>query len=388
MELKKLKFVVFLLAILIGLTNCKRDNNDIVYNKKYIDAIKKVRKDFSFYLTSNSIPGGSIAISKGGEIIYSEAMGLASKDLDVPATRNTKFRTGSLTELFTSLTYQLLVEKGTLHPDSSVQYYMPEFPEKKYKITLENLVNNTSGIHPERAGEEYKTKFNLNLQKGIDSFKDDSLMAEPGYYQYASSLNYNLLGAVMEKATGKNFEKIVQELVIDTLHLENTVFDQPLGTIKGRSDFYDHNIVALLINATSVDLRSQAPSKGLLSNAEDLVKLGNAFLFSDYISEDTKNRIFTLSELKSGFLAQNSNGWMILEDNYGRKIYARTGSVIGGGATILIFPEEELIVACTVNATMSMQEPPDYKIATYFLPEPEKPEQSAGEASNSAASDK
>lgn len=383
-----MKFVIFLLAILIGLTNCKKHNNDIVYNKKYIDAIKKARKDFSFYLTSNSIPGGSIAISKGGELVYSEAMGLASKDLDVPATRNTKFRIGSLTELFTSLTYQLLVEKGTLHPDSSVQYYMPEFPEKKYKITLENLVNNTSGMRPEGSGKEYTNKFNLSLQKGIDSFKDDSLMAEPGYYQYASSLNYNLLGAVMEKATHKNFEKIVKELVTDTLHLENTVFDHPLGTIKGRSDFYDHNIVALLINAISIDLRSQAPSKGLLSNAEDLVKLGNAFLFSDYISEDIKKRIFSLSTLKSGLLAQNSNGWLVLEDNYGREVYARTGSVVGGGATILIFPEEELIVACTVNTTMDMQEPPDYKIATYFLPEPEKPQQTPGEASDSTATDK
>ena len=130
MEFKKLLSAIFLLPILLGLTNCKKHGNDIVYNKKYIDAIKKARKDFSFYLTSNSIPGGSIAISKGGEIIYSEGMGLASKDLTVPATRATKFRIGSVSELFTSLAYQLLVENGTLDPDSSVQHYLPGFPEK------------------------------------------------------------------------------------------------------------------------------------------------------------------------------------------------------------------------------------------------------------------
>jgi CubicO group peptidase (beta-lactamase class C family) len=388
MELKKLLSAIFLLPILLGLTNCKKHGNDIVYNKKYIDAIKKARKDFSFYLTSNSIPGGSIAISKGGEIIYSEGMGLASKDLTVPATRATKFRIGSVSELFTSLAYQLLVENGTLDPDSSVQHYLPGFPEKGHKITLENLVNNTSGIRNEYSGERYQTNFNINIQKGLGKFKDDSLIAEPGYYQYFSPFNYNLLGAVMEKATQKSFEKVIQELITDTLNLGNTTIDNPFITINGRSDFYDHNIVALTINAISIDYRSQAPSKGLLSNAEDLAKFGNAFLYSGYISGDIKNKVFKPVGLKSGFTAESTNGWLILRDTYNRKIYARTGHVIGGGATILLFPEEELVVAIAINATMDIQEPPDYKIATYFLPEPKKPGQQETEKADSTANSK
>lgn len=375
MEIKKFKFTIFLLAILMGIASCKKQDNDIVYNKKYIDAIKNARKDFSFYLSSNTIPGGTIAISKGGEMIYSEGMGLASKDLDVPVTRTTKFRIGSVTEIFTSLTYQLLIEKGILHPDSSVQHYLPEFPEKRYRVTLDNLVHNTSGIRGEYSGDDYKPNFNVNLMKGLDTFKNDSLETEPGYYQYHSALNYNLLGAVMQKTTGKDFEDIVKEMVLDTLHLENTEFDNPFVTIKGRSNFYDHNIVAMLINAVSVDLRSKAPSKGLLSNAEDLLKIGNALLYSDYISEEVRNRLFSLSQLKSGFMAQNTNGWAILEDTYGREAYARSGYTLGGGATILIFPKEELVVATTLNATMNVQEPPDYKIANYFLPKPETPVQ-------------
>jgi CubicO group peptidase (beta-lactamase class C family) len=268
-----------------------------------------------------------------------------------------------------------MVEKGILHPDSSVQHYLPEFPEKRYKVTLDNLVHNTSGIRGEHSGDEYKPNFNVNLMKGLDTFKNDSLETEPGYYQYHSAFNYNLLGAVIEKTTGKDFKDVVQEMVIDTLHLENTEFDNPFITIKGRSNFYDHNIVAMLINAISVDLRSKAPSKGLLSNAEDLLKFGNALLYSDYVSEEVRNRLFSLSQLKSGFMAQNTNGWAILEDTYGREAYARSGYTLGGGATILIFPKEELVVTTALNTTMNVQEPPDYKIANYFLPKPETPVQ-------------
>jgi serine beta-lactamase-like protein LACTB, mitochondrial len=82
----------------------------------------KLEKRRRMYLMINNIPGGSFSIAKEGKIIYAEAMGLASKDLEVPANRKTKFRIGEVSELFTSLIYQMMIEDGTLHPDSSVQH--------------------------------------------------------------------------------------------------------------------------------------------------------------------------------------------------------------------------------------------------------------------------
>ncbi len=371
MKFNKLKITGFLLFLVLGFTSCEKDKPDIVYKKSYIEPIKKARNEFMFFLSANLIPGGSIAISKGGEIIYSEAIGLASKDLNVPANRKTKYRIGPLTELFTSLSYHLLVEEGVLHPDSSVQYYLPDFPEKEYTITLDNLINHTSGIRQETATEEVQANLNVTLEKGIKVFENDDLLFPSGYYQMTSSLNYNLLGAAMEKATGKKFNDILYDLVIDTLHLENTVMDNPFITIKDRGDFFDQNVISLIINSATVDLRSKAPSRGLLSTAEDLVKFGNAFLYSDYITEDIKNKIFTLPELKSGMIAENTNGWVPLIDKSKRTIYSLTGYVTGGGASLLIFPEEELVVAIAINTTMKGNNPPDYSIASYFFPEDE-----------------
>ncbi|NCB07208.1 MAG: hypothetical protein EOM73_03480, partial [Bacteroidia bacterium] len=63
MELKKTFQIIFLLAIFVGLTNCKKSTSDRFYDRKYIKEIKEARKELFFYMTRNSIPGGSFAIA-------------------------------------------------------------------------------------------------------------------------------------------------------------------------------------------------------------------------------------------------------------------------------------------------------------------------------------
>lgn len=359
-------------SVFIVLSGCKKPQNDIVYSKAYIDIIKEVRKETGFYLASNFIPGASIAVMKDGELIYSEAIGVASQDLDVQADRTTLFRIGGLSELFTNVIYQKLVEEGKLNPDSLVQHYFPEFPEKEFPLKIQHLVHHTSGIREPMQNETNWRGLNVSLQKGIDNFKDDNFVAPPGAFQYDSPYNYNLLGAIMEKVTGKRYPELLEAYVIDTLNLKNTFVDNMMIPVKGRSDFFDHNMVAQVINATSIDLRWTAPSKGLLSNAEDLVKLGDAIMRSNYFSEETKSKLFQPVQLKNDIPSQSANGWMLLQDNKGRKCYGKLGSVRGGGASLLIYPEDQLAIAYTTNLTKGAEDAPIFKSAGKFLPQTEE----------------
>lgn len=362
--------IAIILIVFFTATNCKKKSADIVYNKKYIDEIKEARKEISFYMARNFVPGGTFAVSKNGEIIYSEGMGVVSKDLEVPATRNSKFRIGELSEMFTSLIYRQLIDNGTLHPDSTVQHYIPDFPELNYKLPIRYLPYHISGIRAPNVTEEDWRGLNISLQQGLDNFKNDSLLAPPGFYELQSMYNYNLLGAVMEKATGKRFHTLLKEYVTDTLKLTNTVVDNPFATITGRTNFYDHNLIAQVINATFRDMRYRAPSKGILSNAEDLVKFGNAFLESDLITEKMKSEIFTPLELPENMRTSIPNGWMIFETRDGRIIYGRSGHVTGGGAVMIIYPEEKLVIAGTINLTGKIDEVPVFQIAEFFISNP------------------
>lgn len=362
---------IFLLTIIFFFSHCQKTERNPFYVKKYLKEIKEARKEAGSYVARNYIPGATFAIAKEGKLIYSEGMGLASKDLETPVDRDTKFRIGDLSETITSLAYQFLVENGTLHPDSTVQHYLPSFPKKKYKLTLENLANHTSGIRKPLNDEENWKGLNVNIEKGLEKFKNDPLTFYPGMYQKNTPFNYNLLGAVLEKATGNFFYKIIKELVTDSLQMENTVVDNPSITIKGRTGYYENNFISQVRNASCKDMRYRAPSQGILSNAEDLVKLGNAMLYSDYISEEVKTKIFTPIFLLTGFPVDISNGWFVSKDNFGRKFYGRKGSVTGGGAAIIIFPDEKLVLAGAINVTGDNEDIPMFQMASHFLSNPE-----------------
>jgi len=372
--MKQVFSLSLLLILVVSFGGCRKQKTDVLYERSYLDEIKAARKDAIFYMTRNVVPGATFAIAKDGEVIYSEGMGLASTDLEVPVKRSTKFRIGEVSELFTSLIYQKMIESQLLHPDSTVQFYLTDFPEKQWRLPLHHLAYHTSGIRIPSSEEADWRAQNVSLQTGLETFTKDSLLYPPGIYQVPSMFNYNLLGAVMEKVTGENFNSILAKYVTDTLGLENTVVDNPFMTITGRANHFDHNFIAQVVPATFRDLRYRAPAQGILSNAEDLVKFGNALLHSGYFTEKIKERLFEPFILPNGLPAPMAHGWLVMEDRYGRKMYGKSGSVTGGSAALLIYPEEKIVVACASNLSLITEDFPLFAMAGHFLDDPEQNE--------------
>ncbi len=361
--------VALLILIMLGLTNCQKAKTDIYYQKKYVKEIKEARKEAAFFMGRNFIPGGSVAICLNGELIYSEGVGYASTDLEVPATRKTKFRIGDLSELYTNAVYQKLLENGVLIEDSAIQKYYPQFPEKEGVITPKLLAYEVAGIKTPEADDRHRHGTNIGLEKAIERFKDDPLVIKPGTYQLPSIYNYNLLGLVMEKASNKNFPKLLSEYLTDTLKLENTVVDNPMTTIKNRSDFFELNLISQVVNSVFYDLRQNASSEGILSNAEDLAKFGNAMLHSEYFSK-VREKTFQKMTIADNVEAAMANGWVIFNDRDGRLVYGRQGTVPGGGGSLIMYPEYDLVIAFTCNVTASVNDTPVFTMAAPFLPKP------------------
>ena len=365
---------LLLSAMILAFGGCEKEKADLIYDRSYIDEIKQTRKEFSTFLSRNYIPGGNIAIAKDNKIIYSEGMGFASTELEVQMTRENKLRIGDVSELFTSIIYLKLVEEGVLEPDSTVQHYLEYYPETNLRLAIKHLPYHTSGIRKEDSEENDRGGLNISIQKGLESFMYDELTSPPGWYEEVSMFNPNLLGAVMEKATNKKFPQLLKEYLTDTLNLTNTVVDNPSARIKGRSEFYSQNMLGQIVNAPFRDARYKAPSKGILSNAEDLVKLGMAVLESNYFSDDFRENIFKPCDLYGNYKSKMANGWLLTFDKKGREVNASSGSVTGGGAAILIYPEEKLVLACAINLTLS-NDIPLFEIADHFLQDPGMDEQ-------------
>lgn len=368
--MKQILYSLIYSALMLVLGSCEKKQTNVIFDKTYIEEIKQTRKDIAGNITRNNIPGASIAIAKNNKIIYSEGIGLASKELDAPMTRENKLRIGDVSQIFTNIIYLKLVEEGVLNPDSTVQYYIPEYPAKDYKLAIKHLPYHTSGIRKEEHSEIEIPGLNTTIQKGIEVFMNDPLANPPGWFQETSMFNTNLLGAVMEKATKKSFPKLLREYITDTLELSNTVIDDPFVIIGNRTDFYDQSMMGQSINAPFRDMRFKAPSKGILSTTEDLVKLGIAIQKSSYFNAEFRENLFKPCKLLGGYKSAMANGWLLMQDEKGREYYGSSGGVTGGGAAILIYPDDNLVIAYVVNLTLGT-DMPVFEIANHFLQDAE-----------------
>ncbi|MEO7925118.1 MAG: serine hydrolase domain-containing protein [Saprospiraceae bacterium] len=91
---------------------------------------------------------GSIAISKNGHLIYTKAIGYSriSDLVKTAATKQTKYRIGSITKMFTAVMIFQLKEEKKLELKNTLAMYFPDIPNAK-KVTIGNLLNHRSGIH-------------------------------------------------------------------------------------------------------------------------------------------------------------------------------------------------------------------------------------------------
>lgn len=111
-------------------------------------------------MVERGIPGAVVAVMKDGKLIWSEGMGYADVENDVPCKPNTLMRIASISKPLTAVALFQLWQKGLVNLDAPIQKYVPEFPEKEYKgekvtISLRQLLSHSAGIrHYSKTKEE------------------------------------------------------------------------------------------------------------------------------------------------------------------------------------------------------------------------------------------
>src|SRR5688572_10159215 len=100
--------------------------------RQWADAVEQGRQIVRAGLTEQNLPGLSVAVGVGGDIVWSEGFGWADLETRVPVAPATRFRIGTASIAFTSAAVGLLVEKGQLKLDDEIQAYVPEFPKKPW----------------------------------------------------------------------------------------------------------------------------------------------------------------------------------------------------------------------------------------------------------------
>ena len=201
------------------------------------------------YVDSGKLPGCSVLLAQGGEILHRGVAGLASVEEGTPYRDDTIARIYSMTKPVTSVVLMMLAERGLLHLAAPVSDYIPEFADMEVLIdgakrldqirpcatpTLAQLATHTAGLtysfNPGPLGAVYKERVldfpafqPAGLEGAVKMVADLPLAFEPGS-QWGYSVGIDVLGRVIEVVAGKPLDQVFSEFVFEPLGMTDTGF--------------------------------------------------------------------------------------------------------------------------------------------------------------------
>lgn len=180
-------------------------------------------------LTTALQPGMIISITRGDEVIYEKAKGIANISTDELMNEKMRFRIGSLTKTFTATVLLQLVDEKLLTLDESIERFFPNVPNAK-NITIRMLGDMTSGLYNYSEEKQFGDDMLANPKKKwkpeelIDISLRNKVYFEPGKGWHYSNTNTVMLGLIIEKLTGNSLPAEIQKRITGKLGLKQTDF--------------------------------------------------------------------------------------------------------------------------------------------------------------------
>ena len=238
------------------------------------ERLQKIAPTLSdLYLKNGKFPGFVSAVARKGKVVHYETVGFADVETGESLKKDSLFRIYSMSKPITGVALMILLEEGKVRLNDPVSLYIPEFAETKVlvvnddgttelveqtkKMTLRDLATHTSGlaydftankqlakIYREKKLSPYFSVSNITKEslasgmltadkpfKDICNFaetlaKEAPLMHQPGA-NYTYSVGMDVLGCIVERASGKRFDKFLEEKIFIPLNMKDTFFSIP-----------------------------------------------------------------------------------------------------------------------------------------------------------------
>lgn len=319
------------------------------------------------YLNNTSAPSLSAGISQDGIIKWSKYAGYADLENSVFASNLTKYRIASISKSITAVAVMQLFETGKIKLDEKITAYLTDIPKLKWVPTVRQLLNHTSGFRAYINDEFDNKKYFPTLNSVLNEYLRDSMVYEPGTRYLYSSLAYNLLGAIVEKVTSKNFVYYVKEKILIPAKMFNTVPDEQKTIILNRAKGYVKDVYRTNQNCSLADLSIKICGGGYLSTLEDLLNFGNAIISGKLIKQNTLDEMLKPVKLKDGSTRSYGLGFSLEKDQKGRFYFGHVGSGTGFISNLVIYPVEKLVAVHLINMKDNYQGNPAVDLSTIYL---------------------
>lgn len=254
---------------------------------------------------------GSVLIAQNGQILLSKGYSMANWDKKISNTPQTRFYLGSVTKEFTAMAILILQERGKLNVHDPLCKYINDCPPPWQPLTIHELLTHTSGI-PQLDDSSLS---DASPQAWINSYNNVPLSFTPGSQYSYCSVCFQILGYVIQQASGEPYSAFILQAIIDPLQMKNTAFDsQHYYSLTGHATGY----ATWQVPATQLgwDLDPQWSflfGSGLMySTVGDLYLWDQALYSNILVSQQTLKEAFTPYDATSEFAGSGYGyGWFI-----------------------------------------------------------------------------
>lgn len=356
--MRMIKKVIFLCLLVLFTFSTAPANAQISKSQLPLD---KMERWIEEQMDKAGIPGLSVVISGKDSTLYQKGFGYAGLNNKRPVTGRTLFELGSTSKAFTGLAVLQLQDQGIIRLSDPVSAYLPWFKmhfkgehqgekiDGDVDITLEQLLHHTSGIPFETIKDIPQGDGDDSLQRTVKNLVNRELDFYPGeQFQYAT-INYDVLGLVIEEVTGSSFETYVRTHVLDTLGLKETFLFRQETAGRDMADGYKHGFMqSLTYNAPMY--RGDTPAGYFITNANDMskwlqIQLGSGDGGINRLIGQSHSPDRTVPPAEDG--SSYAAGWSVYQ--LGSGMLSHSGSNPNYSSQLVLLPGEEIGIAVLAN---------------------------------------
>ena len=319
-------------------------------------------------------PGAAVIVTRGGRTLYASGRGLADLDARRPITPDTAFKIGSIVKQFTAATVLQLVGEGKLSLDDPISRFLPDFPQPGAGATVRQLLNHSSGLQdfskiPGLMGSEPTMRPNSTADL-LAATTSRAATAKPGERWEYNNGGYVVLGAIVEKVTGKAWHEAITERIARPLGLKSLAYAATGENDRARARGYSLR-EGQQQPARGVHMSVAHAAGGLVGSARDLAKWAQALHGGRVVKPELYREMIQPARLADGSTQPYGFG-LRLQQLRGRPALVHGGAGRGIDTDSVYLPEEDIYVAVLSNTEDTATDPSTLtrRLAAMALGEP------------------
>jgi CubicO group peptidase (beta-lactamase class C family) len=309
----------------------------------------------------SGVPGMSTSIINGDETLYISS-GYGNRERGLSASENTLYELASVSKAFTGAGILLLEEQGLLSMTDSIEKYLPWFtlkyqgkPVDMHSLTLNHFLHHTSGLTNGKHAQKIPQGSTPDmLRKTVEMLVDADLAFAPGEQYNYGTVNYDVLGLVIEVVSDQSYERFMTEQVFQPLGLSHTYVYKEDAQATGQlaqgyrtsfftttpydaPDFGGNKPAGYIISGTTDMARWMGIQMGAIQDIPDV--------FKTVIRKSHRGNMAVSSD---GYGMYYAAGWMVNAD---KTVIEHSGGNPNFATNAVIFPNEQIAICLLSNGS-------------------------------------